>query len=66
MSDQDTKYVRPVEHEWSAQNRTEGRAADFMCGCPKGELLGPCEHSDPAEEATGNERPGHQVRVRVR
>ena len=33
--------------------------ADFMCGCPKGELLGPCEHS--AENPYSNEALGREA-----
>lgn len=38
-----------IKHEYTDDNLTLGLPSDYMCGCPKGELLGPCEHAQDAE-----------------
>lgn len=35
-----------IKHEYTDQNNAEGHRVDYMCGCAKGELLGPCEHAE--------------------
>ncbi len=45
------------QHEFTKANLANGLPADYMCGCPKGELLGPCEHaSDNGKEAKAEQR----------
>lgn len=34
------------KHEYTDRNIADGLPADYMCGCAKGELLGPCEHAE--------------------
>jgi hypothetical protein len=34
-----------ADHDFTDDNLANGWPADFMCGCAKGDLLGPCEHS---------------------
>lgn len=38
-----------IKHQFTDDNLTRGLPADYMCGCPKGELLGPCEHVQEIE-----------------
>lgn len=45
-----------ADHPFRADNLANGFPADFMCGCAKGDLLGPCPHVDrEAGETEGPE-----------
>lgn len=38
-----------IEHQFTKDNLAQGLFADYMCGCAKGPLLGPCEHAAEAD-----------------
>lgn len=42
-------------HLHRERNIADGRRADYMCGCAKGDLLGACEHFDVRIEVVARE-----------